>query len=169
MLTTILAMLLTVLVVCLLLGVCIFVHEFGHLLAALACGLHVERFSLGFGRRLWGWHVRGVEYVISLLPFGGYVALPQLEPTDKPVDRNGTPLPVAKPWQRMLTALAGPLANIAFGFALALIVCWVSTYRPAPMDRYVVHSVEDGCPEQAAGLRPDDAIVKVNEIGRAHV
>ncbi|MBC9866954.1 MAG: RIP metalloprotease RseP [Opitutae bacterium] len=59
-------------------GASIFVHELGHFLAALWRGLKVTRFSIGFGPRLWTWKREGIEYCISLLPIGGYVALPQL-------------------------------------------------------------------------------------------
>ena len=67
-------------------GLCIFVHELGHLVVALWRGLHVERFSIGFGKKIWGVTRNGVEYIVSALPFGGYVALPQLEPSDIPED-----------------------------------------------------------------------------------
>ncbi|MBS1485272.1 MAG: hypothetical protein HP060_00500 [Opitutales bacterium] len=60
-------------------GGSIFVHEFGHFLAAKLMGLKVTRFSIGFGPRLFSWKGKdGCEYMVSLLPFGGYVALPQL-------------------------------------------------------------------------------------------
>ncbi|MCF7853419.1 MAG: RIP metalloprotease RseP [Candidatus Pacebacteria bacterium] len=152
----------TIVVVLFFLGLCIFVHELGHLLVALWCGLHVERFSLGFGKKIWGfWHNK-VEYIVSMLPFGGYVALPQLDPTDEPVDRDGNRLPQARPMARILTAFSGPFSNIAFGFLLGSLVFWAGVYRPAPRDEYVVHSVEESSPEYAAGLRAGDRIVKVN-------
>lgn len=151
-----------VLLVFFFLGLCIFVHELGHLLVALWRGLHVERFSIGFGRRLWGVNIRGVEYVVSMLPFGGYVALPQLDPTETPQDRDGNPLPRAKPLDRILTAFSGPLANVGFGFLLASVLWLVGVERPAPVDRYVVHTVAEESPEYQAGLRPGDAIVAVN-------
>ena len=146
-------------------GLCIFVHELGHLLVALWRRLFVERFSVGFGRRIWGFRWRGVEYVISVLPFGGYVALPQLDPTDDPRDSQGTPLAQARPVDRMLTAVAGPLANVAFGFLLATVVWQVGIYRPAPATFCEVIRVPDDCPEYAAGLRPGDRITAVNGKG----
>ena len=60
-------------------GGSIFVHELGHFLAARRRGLKVERFSIGFGPKVVGWTGKdGVDYRISLIPLGGYVALPQL-------------------------------------------------------------------------------------------
>ncbi|MBQ4198959.1 MAG: site-2 protease family protein, partial [Kiritimatiellae bacterium] len=58
----------------------IFIHEFGHFLAAKLLGFKVDVFSIGFGPALWKKTWRGVEYRISAIPFGGYVALPQLDP-----------------------------------------------------------------------------------------
>lgn len=67
-------------VACILLfSLAVFIHEFGHFLAARIFGLRVDRFSIGFGPALWKKTVGGVEYRISAIPFGGYVALPQLE------------------------------------------------------------------------------------------
>jgi regulator of sigma E protease len=153
---------LTIILVVFFLGLCVFVHELGHLLVALWRGLHVEKFSVGFGRRLWGFKRKGVEYVVSLLPFGGYVALPQLDPTEEPTDKYGSPLPVARPVDRILTAFSGPLANIIFGFLLAMLVWWLGVYRPVPKDEYLVHQVAAESPEFAAGLRGGDVIIGLN-------
>ena len=60
------------------LGITIFVHELGHFLAAKRRGLVIKRFSIGFGPKIFGWERDGVEYRLSIIPFGGYVALPQL-------------------------------------------------------------------------------------------
>src|SRR5882672_10972273 len=60
-------------------GGSIFVHELGHFLAARRRGVHVERFSIGFGPAIWSWRGKdGVEYRIAWFPLGGYVLLPQL-------------------------------------------------------------------------------------------
>ena len=60
------------------LGFTIFIHELGHFLAARQRGLVILRFSIGFGPKIFGWTRNGVEYRLSAIPFGGYVALPQL-------------------------------------------------------------------------------------------
>jgi regulator of sigma E protease len=62
-------------------GFSIFVHELGHFLMALRCGMVVDTFSLGFGPAIWKRKIRGVIYKIGWIPFGGYVALPQLDPS----------------------------------------------------------------------------------------
>lgn len=95
----------------LLLGVLVFLHEFGHLVAAKACGIPLTRFSVGLGRKLWGVRLGGTEYCVSLFPFGGYVlpALPAEELQDLPVHRQ------------VIFALGGPLANII----AAVVALWV--------------------------------------------
>jgi len=65
----------TVLATVVVLGVLIFVHELGHFIAARSVGIPVERFSIGFGPRLVGFTRGGTEYVISIIPLGGYVKM----------------------------------------------------------------------------------------------
>ncbi len=143
-------------------GLCIFIHELGHLLVALWRGLHVERFSIGFGKKIWGIKYKGVEYVVSILPFGGYVALPQLEPSEEPKTSDGKPLPPAAPGNRALTALSGPVFNVLFGFFLALFITWFGIYRAAPAEDVKVIEVPKESAEYEAGLRPGDVIYQVN-------
>ena len=59
----------------------IFVHELGHFLVALKCGMVIDVFSIGFGPAMWKKKVNGITYKIGWIPFGGYVALPQLDPS----------------------------------------------------------------------------------------
>ena len=76
------------------LGFSIFIHELGHFIAAKKRGLIADRFSIGFGPRLFGWHRNGTDFRLSLLPLGGYVSLPQLadmgrvEGGEKEEDKN---------------------------------------------------------------------------------
>src|SRR5437870_11174009 len=63
-------------------GLTIFIHEFGHFIVAKRRGLKIERFSIGFGPKIFGWKKDGVEYQISWLLFGGFVALPQMAPLE---------------------------------------------------------------------------------------
>ena len=71
-----------IIVVLVLFGATIFVHELGHFLLARRHKLRIERFSIGFGPKIWGFTRDGVDYRVSLFPFGGYVALPQMAPLD---------------------------------------------------------------------------------------
>ena len=145
-------------------GLCIFVHELGHLLVALWRGLYVERFSIGFGRKIWGRTYRGVEYVIGWLPFGGYVALPQLDPTDVPRKANGDVLPIPSALSRALTAVAGPLANVVFGFVLATFTMWYGVYEPAPAAECTVWEVPQVLPLYRDGLKESDTVTALNGV-----
>ncbi len=143
-------------------GFCIFIHEFGHLVAALWQGLHVERFSLGFGKKLFGFKRFGVEFIVSALPFGGYVALPQLDPTDQPVSTEGKELPPGRPLPRAITAFAGPLFNVLFGFALATVMWLVGVWEPVPARSCIVVEVPPTLPLYKDGLKMEDRIVALN-------
>ncbi len=70
----------TIIIMMLLFGITIFIHELGHFLVGRWLGLKAEVFSIGFGPALWKKTVDGVVYKIGILPLGGYVALPQMDP-----------------------------------------------------------------------------------------
>ncbi len=144
-------------------GFCVFIHEFGHLLVALWKGLHVEKFSVGMGPKLWGFTYRGVEYVISWLPFGGFVSLPQLDPTDTPHSSNNIPLPHATPGARAWTAFAGPLFNVLFGFLLATLMWAAGLWRPVPSTSVVVSSLPAYLPHSAP-FSPDSQLLSFNRF-----
>src|SRR6201991_3662702 len=71
-----------VLEVLILFNLLIVVHELGHFLAARWSGLYIEKFGIWFGKPLWKKTINGVQYSLGALPFGGFVALPQLAPMD---------------------------------------------------------------------------------------
>ncbi len=106
----------TILQLAIVLGIMVLVHEFGHFAVAKLCGIRVEIFSIGFGRRLFGFRRGETDYRISLLPLGGYVKMsgdnPGEAPND-PGDFNAHPR-----WQRILVALAGPFANFILALGL---------------------------------------------------
>src|SRR6201990_1256242 len=115
------------------LGILVLVHEFVHFAIAKLCGVRVEVFSIGFGKRLFGFRRGDTDYRLSLLPLGGYVKMQGELGGDGTVPLESTALSGsaasgkaprdsgdlnAKPrWQRVLIALAGPVAN----FILALV------------------------------------------------
>lgn len=143
---------------------CIFIHELGHFLAAKWRGMHIIAFSIGF-KKAWGYKYKGVDYRIGWLPFGGYVDLPQIDATGQPKDENGNPLPPGKPLDRIITAVAGPLFNILFGFVLATFVWWHGIPQSSPsMSEVVVNEINHAGPEYKAGLREGDRIVGINGI-----
>ncbi len=155
----------TIVVILLLFGITIFVHELGHFLVARWCGMVVEVFSIGFGPALWKRKFGGVTYKIGLIPFGGYVALPQMNPSDgKDAEKEAerARLPRVAPWKKILVALAGVTGNMILAVLLAYIVFWVG--KPsAPHERNgLVGFVDTNCAAYAQGLRVGDEIASVD-------
>ena len=139
------------------LGILIPVHEYGHYRVAVACNVKVLRFSIGFGRVLWSrrFGVDGTEFVLSMLPLGGYVRM--LDEREIPVD--ATDLPRAfnrRPlWQRAAIVLAGPVANLLLAVVLYAFVQWHGHEEAAP----IAGTPVAGSLLDEAGLRAGDRIV----------
>ena len=140
------------------LSLIILVHEWGHFIFARIIGVKVERFSFGFGPLLLRWTRAGTEYVLSLLPFGGYVKLAG----ELDEGRGGA----ANPWEyrgrsvgeRSAIVLAGPLINYLLGFSLFFLVFMIG----APIYTTRIGNVLKGYPGAEAGLREGDRILAVN-------
>ncbi len=150
------------------LGVMILVHESGHFLAARAAGVHVEIFSIGWGRRLAGVQRGGTWYQISWFPFGGYC---KMRGDEVLRGAAGDDWPqamtepgaffAAGPWRRIAIVAAGPLANVAFAVLVLTAVAWVGFTIRSPDNRIVV-PVDRDSPAISAGLRTGDRIVAVD-------
>ncbi|MDE3258089.1 MAG: RIP metalloprotease RseP [Gemmatimonadota bacterium] len=145
----------------LVLGVLVFVHEFGHFIVAKRSGIRVEQFSLGFPPKAFGITVGETEYCISWLPIGGYVKVAGMS------DFGSADVKRA-PWEfqskprgiQMAVMIAGPIMNFLLGFMLIL------GLRLALGD-YVLQTTKVGrieatSPAYAAGLRTDDRVLAVN-------
>jgi regulator of sigma E protease len=147
----------------LVLGILVFVHEFGHFIVAKSLRIGVPVFSLGLGPRLFGFHRGGTDYRVSWVPLGGYVRLAGEDPNEQ----TGAPEEfLSRPrWQRFLVFVAGAVFNIV----LALIVTWlilVAYGKPEARhpDAYpVVALVEEGAAAEAAGLEEGDAVLAIND------
>ena len=91
------------------LGVLITVHEFGHFWVARRCGVRVERFSIGFGKALWRRTDKlGTEYVIALIPLGGYVKMLDERVEEVPEALRSQAFNNKSVWQRFAIVAAGP-------------------------------------------------------------
>ncbi len=114
-----------VVAVSIVLGVMIFVHEWGHFIAAKLAGVRVEVFSLGFGTRLFGVKRGDTDYRVSALPFGGYVRMAGDNPVE---ERTGAADEfLSKPrWVRVLIACAGPAMNILLAFVIFWGIFWLA-------------------------------------------
>ncbi|MEJ5358797.1 MAG: RIP metalloprotease RseP [Desulfobacterales bacterium] len=142
------------------LGILIFFHEFGHFLTARLFGVGVEKFSLGFGPRIFGRKLGLTDYRISLLPLGGYVKMVGEEP-DEELPPEQIPLSFThKPvLQRMLIVFAGPFFNIL----LALLIFWVIAFAAGiTILQPVIGMVRDPSPARSAGFEPGDRVLAVD-------
>ena len=152
----------------LLFGVAVIVHEFGHFLAAKLLGFQVDAFSVGFGPAIWRKKVRGVVYRVGCIPLGGYVALPQLDPSEmdaiqgKNADGERPPAPPVAPWKRIIVAVAGPLGNVALAVIVAFAIYAFSTPDNFGGIGVTVGHVEPGGQAEESGLRVGDTFVSIN-------
>lgn len=173
------------------LGLLVFVHELGHFIAAKACGVYVNRFSLGMPPRAFGITVGETDYCISAVPFGGYVRMAGQE--DAPLSEeereeqyghipperwlNNKPL-----WQRAVVFALGPLMNLVLAFALYALVAATGANIPetqvdnrvgavdadspaatAPLYRFDGSSAPDlDGPPDATGWATGDRVVSIN-------
>ncbi len=165
----------TVIQLLIVLGIMVLVHEFGHFAVAKLCGIRVEVFSIGFGKRLFGFRRGDTEYQVALIPLGGYVKMAgemsfetvevsqpnpdQPNPGD-PGDFNTHPR-----WQRMLVALAGPFANFLLAFGLMTGVSMlhneVQEFVDAPAHTDYVAA---NTPASRAGIHSGDTIVHYDTV-----
>ncbi len=141
------------------LGVLVFVHELGHFLVAKRAGIRVERFSLGYPPKAWGFQWGETEYCISWIPFGGYVKVAGMADAG-PDQATGADweFPSKPIWVRMAVIAAGPAMNLVFAF----FVLWglsfsygIETFAGTRI-RPAVGSAAD-----RAGLRDGDEVLAV--------
>jgi regulator of sigma E protease len=155
-----------VVLVCLF-GITILIHELGHFLLALKFGLRIETFSIGFGPAIWKRSWRGILFKIGCIPVGGYVSLPQLDPSGMSTLQgqggDGEGLPHVAPWKKMIVSVAGASGNMLFAVGLAWLIYLVPGARTGDSEAgTLVGHVATNSTAYAAGLRPGDDIVAVN-------
>jgi regulator of sigma E protease len=139
------------------LGFMILIHEWGHFIVAKSLGVTVKTFSLGFGKRLFGFERNGTDYRVSALPFGGYVKMAGDNPLEATTDDPGEFLNHPR-WHRFLIAIAGPMVNIIF--AIVALGCLYHFRYERPLEP-IVGAIEQNSPAQQAGLKSGDRIVAV--------
>ncbi len=162
----------TIIIFIIVLAILVFVHEFGHFMAARACGIRVDAFAIGFGPKMFSWRSeRGeTEYSIRLIPFGGFVKIfgenPDEENTHGPDSSRSF---VNKPrWQQVIVLVAGVACNFIFAWILyALVFTSGVTANSSDFSNYagylsneriMITDVQSDSPASKAGLKVGDII-----------
>ena len=154
----------TVFELAIVLGIMVLVHEFGHFAVAKLCGIRVEIFSIGFGKRLFGFKRGDTDYRISILPLGGYVKMAGDNPGESPSgdvgEFNSHPR-----WQRVLVALAGPFANFLLALGLMTAVSMlhneVEEFLSGPA---YTDYIQPDTPVANTGIHSGDLIVRYDTV-----
>jgi regulator of sigma E protease len=156
MITTVLAFLVT-------LAILVVIHEYGHYRVAVACGVKVLRFSVGFGRVLWRRQSgpEATEFVVSALPLGGYVRM--LDEREGPVapEEQHRAFNRQTLWRRAAIVIAGPAANLLLAVLLFAVAQWVGTEEP----RAVLSAPLPASLAEQSGLRSGDWVRAVSRDG----
>ena len=159
----------TVLPFVVVLGIVVFVHEYGHYIVARWCGIRSEVFSIGFGPVLWARRdKRGTLWQVAALPLGGYVRFvgdadgasraDQTKLDSIPRDERSASFHGASVGRRMLTVLAGPV----FNFLLTIVVfAGLAMWQGMPTERPTIGEVT-ALPGVEQPLRPGDVLLDVN-------
>jgi len=148
------------------LGLLIFVHEFGHFIWAKLFGVKVLKFSLGFGPKLISKQFGETEYLISAFPLGGYVKMFGESPGDvadetmSAADIRGS-FSMRPVWQRFIIVAGGPVFNLIFAILLFFFIVLVAGL-PQPVETTTISGVGPDSPAAAAGLLPNDTITAID-------
>ena len=131
----------------------IFIHEFGHFIAAKACDVKVNEFSLGMGPELWSRQGEETKYSLRAIPIGGYCAM---EGEDEDSDHERA-LNKKNGWQKFLVFVAGATMNVVLAVIIMIAIALYSGAATTTLD-----SVEEGLPAAQAGLLAGDQIVAID-------
>ena len=162
-------MLITLISFVVVLGVVVFVHEFGHFAAAKLMGARVEAFSIGFGK-LFGFKKGDTEYRIGYIPLGGYVKISGM--VDEFMEDGGGI--EGKPWEfqskstpaKMLMITAGVIMNFILGF---MIYTGITLFEGKPVadESAIIGTVAEDYPAFEAGLQPGDRVLAIDGVEAA--
>ncbi len=146
----------------------VFIHELGHFLAAKLFGMRVERFSVGFPPRIWGFEKNGTDYCIGATPLGGYVKISgmidesmdtdQMRQEPKPWEYRSKPV-----WQRMIVIVAGVVFNMILAIIIFFGITFFNGRAVIPIDS-VEHGVyiPEGSLAEDVGFQTGDKIIAIN-------
>ncbi|MEM9117283.1 MAG: RIP metalloprotease RseP [Cyanobacteria bacterium P01_F01_bin.56] len=145
----------------------VFVHESGHFLAARFQGIHVNRFSIGFGPVLWKYQGPETEYALRAIPLGGFVGFPDDDPESDIPPQDPDLLKNRPILDRAIVISAGVIANLLFAY-LVFVVQFVSVGVPQSFDPapgiLIPQVVSESSPAAQAGIESGDVILEANGI-----
>ena len=151
-------------VVAVVLGGMIFIHELGHFLAAKSFGVRVLVFSLGFGKTLLHAKHGETDYRISALPFGGYVKMAGDDPSELRHGDTGEFLSQSR-WRRFVIVVMGPAMNVLLAVLLLTGLYKFHFQRPAYLEQPArIGEVEPGSPAARANIHPGDLILRLGNL-----
>lgn len=141
------------------LGILIFVHEFGHFVVARWLGVGVTKFSFGFGPKIFGVRRGDTEYLVSAVPLGGYVKLVGESDSEEVAPEEREKAFSTKPvWVKMAVVFAGPAGNFLFAF----LVFWGIFLGGVPVLTPKIGDVQADSPAARAGIKAGDVVVRVD-------
>ncbi len=157
------------------LGMVIFIHEFGHFIAAKLLGIEVETFSLGWGKKLVGFTHKGTTYQLAVFPLGGYCKMKGEHVLTDALQKNIKEIPKEKgtyfgapPWKRIIVSFSGPFANLVFAVIVLTFIWWIGFPVYSPDNRIILasdfrlDSFQGSPPATQAGLKTGDRVISVN-------
>jgi regulator of sigma E protease len=143
----------------LVISILIFVHELGHFIAARFFGVHVEVFSIGFGKRLLTKKIGNTQWSLSAIPLGGYVKMKGQDDTNPlNVSFDNDSYNVKKPWQKIIILLAGPFSNFLLAFFIYIIMTFIGIPKLLPQ----IGEISPNSPAKTSGLLTKDMILSID-------
>ncbi len=141
------------------LGIVIFIHELGHLLAAKVSGIGVYEFAVGMGPKVFSKTYRGTEYTLRAFPLGGFVKLAGMD-DEEGSEVNPNEMFQNKPISnRFLTISAGSIMNIILGFFLFFLIF---SFNGVPQSTSTIDKVFPDLPAANSGILPGDRVLSIN-------
>ena len=155
-------------------------HECGHMWAALATGMKVRRYFVGFGPRIWSVRRGETEYGLKAIPAGGFCDIAGMTAADELApDEEDRAMWKQKPWKRVVVLAAGPAMNFVLGVVLLYVVAlgWglpgmshvsgvfvprLGCVAPTQLSEQKLADCSGEGPAQLAGMKPGDVITAVN-------
>ncbi len=142
------------------LGILVTIHEYGHFWVARRCGVKVERFSVGFGKVLWRTQDKqGTEYVIALIPLGGYVKMLDERVDEVSVEDKDKAFNNKSVYQRIAIIAAGPFANFAF----AIVAFYLMFLIGVPNVKPIIGAITPNSIVAQADIEQGSEIISIND------